>query len=205
MARGSSIRTVELWFDPVCVYTWVTSRWLLEVAEQGRAGITWHLMSLDRLNAGTDMGEDGNKEMADSRAAGRLLAAVAREHGEAALGAAYTALGTRYHRGGEPMNRETAAAALTECGADPTLASAIDDAAYDEHVARSHDAGQAALGGTGGSPIVSVDGNAFFGPVLMSIPTGGAATELFDAVAALGRTAAFSQIQRPASGPPEMG
>lgn len=205
MAEGSTLSAIELWFDPVCPYTWVTSRWLLGVADRGRGEITWHLMSLDRLNAGTDMGEDGNKEMADSRAAGRLLAAVARERGENALGAAYTALGTRYHRDGEPMNRETAAAALAECGANPALASAIDDSAYDEDVARSHDAGQRALGGTGGSPVVSVDGNAFFGPVLMSIPTGDDALELFDAVAALGRTAAFSQIQRPRSGPPAKG
>jgi len=197
--------TVDVWFDAVCPYTWVTTRWLGEAAARRPVELRWHLMSLAVLNAGKDMGEEEAAEMADSRAAGRLLAAVEQEQSGELLAGAYAALGERYHRRAQPMSRETAEAALAECGADPTLAAAMDDSSYDTFVERSHEQGQRALGGTGGSPIVSVDGTAFFGPVLMSIPGPDEAVALFDAVATLGHSGAFFQIERPRSGAPDVG
>ncbi len=206
-AESTAQRTVvvDVWFDAVCPYTWVTSRWLTAAAAQRRVELRWHLMSLAVLNAGKDMGAEEAAEMADSLAAGRLLAAVAQEQGGDLLGAVYTAMGERYHRRAQRMDHDLASAALAECGADPTLADAMEDSSYDDHVERSHAAGQRALGDTGGSPIVSVDGTAFFGPVLMSIPGSDEAASLFDAVTALGRADSFFQIQRPRSGAPDVG
>ncbi|WP_200173152.1 mycothiol-dependent nitroreductase Rv2466c family protein [Tomitella cavernea] len=206
-AESGAQRTVvvDVWFDPVCPYTWVTTRWLATAAQRRRVELRWHLMSLAVLNAGKNMGEEETAEMADSRAAGRLLAAVAQEQDGDLLSTVYTAMGERYHRRAQQMDHDLASAALAECGADPTLADAMEDSSYDDYVERSHAAGQRALGDTGGSPIVSIDGTAFFGPVLMSIPGSDEAASLFDAVTALGHAGAFSQIKRPRSGAPDVG
>ncbi len=194
---------VDVWFDPVCPYTWVTTRWLRSAARDDSAVLRWHLMSLAVLNEGQEMDDEQAAEMADSRAAGRLLAAVVQHQGAELLGPAYTALGERYHRGGRPLDRATAEEALRECGADPVLAEAMEDPAYDPPVRRSHEEGQRALGDVGGSPIVAVDGTAFFGPVLMSIPPEPEAAELFGAFVTLAHSPSFFQVQRPRSGAPD--
>lgn len=196
--------SIDVWFDPVCPFTWVTSRWLLAVAGERPVEIRWNLMSLAVLNEGNDLGPDEKQEMADSVVAGRLLSAVAREHGSDTLGRAYTSLGERVHRRSASLNHDVAVAALEECGVDTALAAALDDPRYDADVRRSHDEGQKALGDAGGSPIISIDGATFFGPVLMSIPRGDEALELFDAVTTIAGTDSFSQFQRPHGGRPEV-
>jgi hypothetical protein len=86
---------------------------------------------------------------------------------------------------------------LTSAHACGVSAVALTVSSLDELVAKSHAAGQAALGETGGSPIVSVDGHAFFGPVLTSVPTDGQTVPLFTALATLATTSSFTQLQRP--------
>lgn len=194
---------VDVWFDAACPFAWATSRWLLEAAETRPVQLRWHLMSLAVLNEGKTLKPEQAQRMTDSRASGRLLAAVTQTHGPHMLPAAYTSLGTRLHSQAQRMTPDVATVALSDCGADIALATALDDPRYDDDVQRSHHEGQNALGETGGSPIVSIDGTAFFGPVLTAIPHGRGGLDLFDAITVLGRSAAFSQIQRPRSGPPD--
>lgn len=196
---------VDVWFDPVCPFTWVTTRWLRDATARRGLETDWHLMSLAALNEGAEQTAEERAEMADSRVAGRLLAAVADRHGPAALEPAYAELGSLLHRAARPMDRDTAAAALAAAQADPDLVGAVDDDAWDPAVRASHQQGQELLGGDGGTPIIAIDRQAFFGPVLMEIPGPAQADALFDAVTVLARTGSFRQIQRPFDGLPDPG
>lgn len=196
---------LDIWFDPVCPFTWVTTRWLRDVAARRGLETHWHLMSLAVLNEDDEQTAEERAEMADSRTAGRLLAAVAERHGPAALEPAYAELGSLLHRAAREMDRGTAAAALAAAEADADLVDATGDDTWDRAVRTSHEQGQELLGGDGGSPIIAIDRQAFFGPVLMEIPDAAAADTLFDAVAVLARTGVFRQIQRPFDGTPDPG
>ncbi|MDY6810091.1 MAG: DsbA family protein [Actinomycetota bacterium] len=192
---------IEIYGDPVCPFTWVTSRWLASAAERGDARVTWRLMSLAVLNEGQDAEGAQAARLHTSRRIGRLVAAAT---GTDDFGELYTALGRRLHAEGNEMTDELAREALTECGLDPELVSAMDDESWDDAVRAAHQRGQDALGDTGGSPITVVNGRAFFGPVLTEIPAPEEAARIFDGFTALAASPAFAQVERPRSGPPKM-
>jgi len=126
----------------------------------------------------------------------RLMAAIAREQGTAGWTAAYFAFGERYFDRSEPLNDSLVAHVLTTAGVGAT-AVAMSNTSLDEFVREQHQAGQDALGETGGSPILRIDGHTFFGPVLTALPDAEAATALFHAVGTLAATPQFTQLQRP--------
>lgn len=192
---------IELYGDPVCPFTWVTSRWLAGVAARGDARVTWRLMSLAVLNEGQDADEAQAARLRTSRRIGRLVAATTGTHD---FGELYTALGRRLHAEGNELTDELAREALSECGLDPSLVSAMDDESWDDSVRKAHQRAQDALGDTGGSPITVVNGRAFFGPVLTEIPAPEEASRLFDGFTALAASPSFAQVERPRSGPPKM-
>jgi hypothetical protein len=189
---------VTMWFDPVCPYSWNTARWLKSVALACGFEIDWQLANLAILNEGRELSPPQQARMNDSRRIGRLMAAIAREKGTTGLAAAYFAFGERYFT--QPPGNVDAGLiveVLTAVDATLTTADALSDVSLDELLQVSHQAGQRALGEPGGSPILSIDAHAFFGPVLTAVPTDAMTTALFDAVATLGASAAFSQLQRP--------
>ena len=199
MPHGESDRTgskVTLWLDPVCPFSWNTARWLDAVAEKTGSAIDWQLMSLAVLNEGRELPPAQQTRMRDSLKVGRLMAAIAREQGTAGWTAAYFAFGERYFDRSEPLNDSLVAHVLTTAGVGAT-AVAMSNTSLDEFVREQHQAGQDALGETGGSPILRIDGHTFFGPVLTALPDAEAATALFHAVGTLAATPQFTQLQRP--------
>lgn len=190
-------QTVDFWFDPACPWTWITSRWMLEVEKVRDVRTTFHVMSLSVLNEGRDELDDDYKEfLATAWAPVRVSLAVEREHGSDALRDFYTALGTRLHPGGEPRDRATLEAALADCGLPTTLADAGDTDAHDAELRASHHAGMDPVGDDVGAPVIHVNGMALFGPVISPAPRGEAAGDLFDGFVKVTVYPGFFELKR---------
>lgn len=188
---------VALWFDPICPFSWQTARWLAAVSDKTGLGIDWQIMSLAVLNEGRELPAPQLARMRDSRLMGRVMMAIHGELGAAGMSAAYFTFGERYFDQSAELDDQLVEHVLRSTGARQTTLAALSDTAFDALVLRSHSAGQEALGEPGGSPILRIDGHAFFGPVLTSLPSPDAALGLFEAVATLAATAEFTQLQRP--------
>src|SRR4051794_16418131 len=120
--RMVRMSTADFWFDPICPWAWLTSRWILEVERVRDIHVQWHVMSLAVLNEGRDLPEDYQKAMEAAWGPVRVCMAAAREHGNDVLLPLYTALGNRYHLEKAPKDRESLESALSEVGLPPSLA-----------------------------------------------------------------------------------
>lgn len=196
-AVGDNPTAVTLWLDPVCPFTWNTARWLTSAAAAGRAEISWRLLNLAVLNEGREMPSHLQQRMRDSRSIGRLMSAIRRDLGEDAMVAAYFTFGGRHFDEGVPVNDDLVKEVLTAAGASGLTPDVVDDAALDVLVAQSHQAGQDAYGAVGGSPMLTIGGHTFFGPVFAELPATAAAPETFTALATLAAVPQFSQLERP--------
>ncbi|HEX6151478.1 DsbA family protein [Nocardioides sp.] len=190
-------KTADFWFDPACPFAWITSRWILEVEQVRDISVTWHIMSLAYLNEDKDdISEEYRERLSTAWQPVRVCMAVEQHHGKEALFRLYTALGTRRFPGGEDYTRETIEAALTDAGLSPELADAMDDDAYDDAIKKSHHQGMDQVGYDVGTPTISFEGAAFFGPVLSAIPRGEQAGQLWDGCIALATVPYFSELKR---------
>jgi hypothetical protein len=187
---------VEFFFDPSCPFTWRTSRWVAEVADTGAAAVTWRLMSLAVLNEGREIPEQYRESVRQGVRALRVLDAARAHGGGDALARLYTALGARLHEKDEPAGDATLAAAVAEAGLPASVAEAADDEGRDAAVRADHEASQAAVGDTAGSPVTTVAGRGFFGPVVVPTPTGQQATQLFEALRLAAGVPGFSELKR---------
>ncbi len=187
---------VDFWFDPVCPWAWMTSRWMTEVAEHRDVDLRWHVMSLAVLNEGRDLPEEYRRLMDDAWAAVRVLVAAARDHGDAVLAPLYTAMGTRRHPGGRTDTDAIIAEALDEVGLPPELAAVGASDAVDDLLRASHAQAIELVGDDVGTPVVAVDGVGYFGPVVTPAPTGQAALDLFDGLVAMTRVPGFYELKR---------
>ncbi|MGH8866974.1 MAG: disulfide bond formation protein DsbA [Actinomycetes bacterium] len=190
-------RTIaDFWFDPVCPWAWITSRWMREVEKVRPVDTRWHVMSLSMLNAGRDLSEDYARRMDEARGVVRVCTAAAAKYGEEVLGDLYTAQGTLFHVEQRPKDRETLVAALDMAQLPVELADAVDDPSFDEPLERSHHQAMAKVGTDVGTPVISVGEVAFFGPVVTPAPQGEAAGTLWDGVLAVARTDGFFELKR---------
>ena len=187
---------VDLWFDPMCPWAWMTSRWLLEVEKVRDVHTEFHVMSLSVLNEGRDLDPAYRAAMDDGWAGVRVALAVEREHGKEALRDFYTAIGTRYHPGGEPTNRETLEGALADVGLPVGLAAHGETDAHDIELRASHHAGMDAVGTDVGTPVIHVNGKALFGPVISPAPRGEEAGSLFDGFVKVTAYEGFFELKR---------
>ena len=190
--------TADFWFDPLCPWAWMTSRWILEVAKVRPIDPTFHVMSLAILNEGREGLSDRYKEgLAKAWGPVRVCIAAEAEHGNEVLLPLYTALGTRIHPGGgDAADRSLIEAALAEVGLPTSLADAANSTEWDARLKESHHDGIDRVGMDVGTPVISIGGVSFFGPVVTPAPKGEAAGKLWDGVVLVARTPGFYELKR---------
>lgn len=194
---GTETQTVDFWFDSVCPFAWIISRWMLEVEKVRPITVNWHIMSLSVLNEHQDL-DEGYRSMLDRAwLPARAATQIQERHGNEAIGAYYTAVGTRIHNQGQNDFEAAVRGALEELGleTEEILAAARTDV-LDETLRASHAEGIEKVGDDVGTPVVSFNGTAFFGPVMTRIPRGEEAGQLFDAAVTLAGFPYFYEIKR---------
>ncbi|MCX3059144.1 mycothiol-dependent nitroreductase Rv2466c family protein [Streptomyces beihaiensis] len=195
---------VDFWFDPLCPWAWMTSRWVLEVERLRDIEVRWHLMSLAVLNESKlDELPEQYAQMMRTTAWGpvRVVIAAQEEHGAEVLGDLYTALGTRIHNRGEGPTKEAVAGALDEVGLPAALMDHWDGTKYEAELRASHKEGIDKVGQDVGTPVIAVPGAdggqiAFFGPVVTPAPKGEEAAKLWDGTLMVASVPGFYEIKR---------
>ena len=188
--------TVDFWFDPVCPWAWMTSRWMGEVEQVRDIQVRWHVMSLAVLNEGRDLPDDYRDLMDRAWGPVRVVVAAQQQHGDDVVKKLYDAMGTRIHPGGEKDYDAVIVAALDEVGLPADLAKAAYSSEFDDALRASHAEGISQVGEDVGTPVVSVNGVAFFGPVVTPAPKGEAAGRLWDGAVLVAGTPGFYELKR---------
>jgi hypothetical protein len=204
---------LHFYFDPVCPFAWMASKWVRTVARRKRYDVEWRFISLRLLNAHIDYAAHFPPEYEASHTAGlkllRVAARVRREHGPGPIGAFYEALGEEtFEREAVPggsaaaVHRGTGALAteaLTRSGLPAGHADALEDPSWDAVIQAETDVALTLTGKDVGTPILHFDpptGTALFGPVISRLPDDEQAVELWDHVVALSRFPGFAELKR---------
>jgi len=188
--------TADFWFDPLCPFAWITSRWILKVEQVRDIDVQWHVMSLAYLNKDKDISAEYRALLAPAWGPVRVLIAASQRHGDDVLFPLYNAFGERIHHRKQPIDRAMVEAVIAEVGLEPELVDAMDDESYDDDVAKSHHLGMDQVGDEVGTPTISINDVAFFGPVLTKIPRGEEAGRIWDAAVTLASYPDFFELKR---------
>jgi protein-disulfide isomerase-like protein with CxxC motif len=199
-AEQGTPEDVQFWFDPVCPWAWITSRWILEVQKVRPVRPDWRIMSLAYLNLtqheGKDLSEDYLERMGRAWGPIRVCAAAARRSGPEILGPLYTAIGTKFHVEGRREDPTVLPEALAEVGLPASLASAAQSDEFDAEIKRSHHEAFDDVGLDVGTPVIRIRGRAIFGPVITPAPQGEAAGRLWDGLVLVTGADGFFELKR---------
>ena len=197
---------VQFWFDPICPWAWITSRWMLEVEKLRPVETDWRIMSLAYLNVtqhgGEGMAPEYLERLEQAWGPVRVCAAAGAEKGDDILGPLYTAIGTRFHVEGRRGDPAVVTEALAEVGLPESLAEAAVSTDYDETIKKSHHEAFDRVGLDVGTPVIGVRGDIFFGPVVTPAPRGEAAARLWDGFLLVTGIDGFFEIKRTRDRPP---
>lgn len=192
--------TVEFYWDAVCPWCWITSRWMEDVAQQKSIQVNWKFFSLKKINEGREMPERFRISHAIGLRALRVAAAVREAHGNEAVRKLYTAMGARRHHDQEDIGAtEALQEILQTCDLPTDLAAAADDEAWDRVIEADMEQAKAKAGDGVGVPLIVLDGGegpGFFGPVFSPAPTGEAAVQMWDSMVTVGRMPGFYEFKR---------
>ncbi|MEQ3551798.1 DsbA family protein [Pseudonocardia nematodicida] len=208
---------LEFFFDPICPFAWVTSRWVVEVGRQHELAVSWRPLPLAMLNEGISYAErmKVSESYPDSHRRGlemlRVIRAAQDKHGPEVVGDLYTGFGELVWDspapdgdGFDPVMRVMAQRrdlrpVLEGLGLSPALADAADDDSHDAELRAAVADVRARCGDDVGTPVLSFsppDGPALFGPVIDSVPFGEDAIRLWDAVYTLASWPGFAELKR---------
>ena len=199
-ADAAEREEVQFWFDPLCPWAWITSRWMLEVERVRPVKTDWRIMSLAYLNLVQHEGKGLSEEYVErmNRAWGpvRVCAAAAADAGPGVLGPLYTAIGTRLHNQGRREDPAIIPEALQEAGLPAWLADAAETDEFDAAIKKSHHEAFDEVGLDVGTPVIRIRGKALFGPVITPAPKGEAAGELWDGLVLVSKADGFFELKR---------
>jgi hypothetical protein len=199
-AQPDAVENVQFWFDPLCPWAWITSRWMLEVEGVRPVRAEWRIMSLAYLNLiqheGKGLTEEYLERMGRAWGPVRVCAAAAKHSGPEILGPLYTAIGTRLHNEGRREDPAVIPEALAEVGLPESLASAAESTEYDDAIKASHNEAFDAVGLDVGTPVIRIAGNTIFGPVITPAPKGEAAGRLWDGLVLVTEADGFFELKR---------
>jgi len=198
----------DFWFDPMCPWAWITSRWMLEVERIRDVHVRWHVMSLAILNEGQDVPPEYADAMAHAWKPVRVIVAAEAQHGSEVVLPLYTAMGTRLHPEGRTDYDTIIRESLAEVGLPESLADAGEGSEFDAALHESHNRGIGLVGQAVGTPVIAVPGPdgapiAFFGPVVTPMPLGDAAGQLWDGTLLVAGTPGFYELKRSREAAPQ--
>jgi len=196
VVAGMTPMRAEFWFDPLCPWAWMTSRWMMEVERVRDIEVTWSVMSLSVLNEGRELPEGYRAMMDRGWGPVRVITAASLEYGDKVVKPLYDAMGELIHLKGEKDYAKVLVPALEEVGLDTSLAGFADSDANDAVLRASHQRAMDLVGDDVGTPVIAVNGEAFFGPVVSPAPKGEAAGKLWDGVVLVAGTPGFFELKR---------
>ena len=191
----------EFWFDPLCPWAWMTSRWMMEVEKVRPVDVTWSVMSLSVLNEGRHLDEGYRAFLDNGWGPVRGIIAAAKEHGPQVIKPLYDAMGRRIHLDHDGYDPDVhhfrvIREALAEVGLPAELADVAGGDSVDDALRASHARAMELVGDDVGTPVISVNDVAFFGPVVSPPPKGEAAGRLWDGCVLVAGTEGFFELKR---------
>jgi 2-hydroxychromene-2-carboxylate isomerase len=199
---------IHFYFDPVCPFAWMTSKWVRQVTAERDYTVDWRFISLRMINAAVDYDSHFPPGYEAGHTAGlkllRVAARVRADYGRDRVGSLYEAIGTQVFDT-EPDERQDRGSRtflepiLAHLGLPAALAGALDDSSFDAELQRETDEALALTGKDVGTPIIHFqppDGVAFFGPVISRLPDEADATRLWDHVVGLAGFPGFAELKR---------
>jgi 2-hydroxychromene-2-carboxylate isomerase len=186
----------EFWFDPLCPWAWMSSRWMGEVEKVRNVDVTWSVMSLAVLNEGRDLPSDYRAFLDDAWGPVRVIVAAREAHGDEVVKPLYDAMGERIHHQEVEDRDVVIREALAEVGLPAELAGAASSTEYDAALRASHRRAMNLVGDQVGTPVVAVEKTAFFGPVVTPAPRGEDAGRLWDGCVLVAGTPGFYELKR---------